>query len=98
MFTRTEQGSCRSAAMLLLKLIYRAQALPVHQRWVALTLYSAVNWIASDYLSLPALRMSNGKRVEPDFLSRDPKTNWAERAVVIATTAPTVYRAVSPAL
>lgn len=37
--------------MLLLKLIYRAQALPVRQRWVAPTLYSAVNWIAQDYLS-----------------------------------------------
>jgi hypothetical protein len=43
------------AALPLLNLIYQALSLPLRQRWVALLLYSASNWIAQDYLSPQAL-------------------------------------------
>ena len=43
------------AALPLLYLIYGALALPARQRWIAVLLYSAGNWIAQDYFSPQAL-------------------------------------------
>ena len=43
------------AALPLLYLIYDALFLSVRQRWIALLLYSASNWIAQDYFSPQAL-------------------------------------------
>ena len=43
------------AALPLLYLVYSTLALPVRQRWIALMLYSASNWIAQDYFSPQAL-------------------------------------------
>ena len=43
------------AALPLLYLCYSALALPVWQRWMALLLYSASNWIGQDYYSPQAL-------------------------------------------
>jgi hypothetical protein len=43
------------AALPLLYLCYGALRLPARQRWVALLLYSASNWIAQDYFSPQAL-------------------------------------------
>jgi hypothetical protein len=43
------------AALPLLYLIYDALSLSVRQRWVALLLYSASNWIGQDYFSPQAL-------------------------------------------
>jgi hypothetical protein len=43
------------AAIPLLYLIYDALALPVRQRWVAIFLYTASNWIGQDYFSPQAL-------------------------------------------
>jgi hypothetical protein len=39
----------------LLHLVYRALSLPARQRWVAVLLYLAANWIAQDYFSPQAL-------------------------------------------
>ena len=43
------------AALPLLYLAYSTLALPVRQRWIALMLYSASNWIGQDYFSPQAL-------------------------------------------
>lgn len=43
------------AILPLLYLAYRALALPLRQRWIAILLYSASNWIAQDYFSPQAL-------------------------------------------
>jgi hypothetical protein len=43
------------AALPLLYLVYGALFLPVRQRWAAMLLYSAGNWIAQDYFSPQAL-------------------------------------------
>lgn len=43
------------AALPLLYLIYEALFLSIRQRWIALLLYSASNWIAQDYFSPQAL-------------------------------------------
>jgi hypothetical protein len=43
------------AALPLLYLIYDSLSLPVRQRWVALLLYAAANWLGQDYLSPQAL-------------------------------------------
>ena len=43
------------AALPLLYLIYEALSLTVRQRWLALLLYSASNWIGQDYFSPQAL-------------------------------------------
>jgi len=43
------------AALPVLYLIYHTLALTVRQRWLALLLYSASNWIGQDYLSPQAL-------------------------------------------
>jgi hypothetical protein len=43
------------ATLPLLNIIYKSLALSFRQRWVALLLYSASNWIAQDYLSPQAL-------------------------------------------
>jgi hypothetical protein len=43
------------AALPLLYLIYDALSLTVRQRWLAMLLYSASNWIAQDYFSPQAL-------------------------------------------
>ncbi len=43
------------AVLPLLYLIYEALSLPTRQRWAALLLYSAANWVAQDYFSPQAL-------------------------------------------
>lgn len=43
------------AALPLLNLIYKALSLSIRQRWIALLIYSASNWIAQDYFSPQAL-------------------------------------------
>ncbi|MGB6454238.1 MAG: hypothetical protein WBH47_07070 [Streptosporangiaceae bacterium] len=43
------------AALPLLNMAYTALSLPVRQRWMAILLYSASNWIAQDYFSPQAL-------------------------------------------
>jgi hypothetical protein len=43
------------AALPLLHMAYTALSLPVRQRWMAILLYSASNWIAQDYFSPQAL-------------------------------------------
>jgi hypothetical protein len=54
-YARWAQLVFELAALPLLYLIYRALALPPRQRWVALLLYSASNWIGQDYFSPQAL-------------------------------------------
>ena len=43
------------AVLPLLYLIYEALSLPARQRWAALLLYSAANWVGQDYFSPQAL-------------------------------------------
>jgi hypothetical protein len=43
------------AALPLINDIYKALALPIRQRWVALMIYPAANWIGQDYFSPQAL-------------------------------------------
>lgn len=43
------------AALPLLYMAYSALSLPVRQRWIAILLYSASNWIGQDYFSPQAL-------------------------------------------
>jgi hypothetical protein len=43
------------AVLPLLYLIYEALSLPVRQRWAALLLYSAANWVGQDYFSPQSL-------------------------------------------
>jgi|HubBroStandDraft_4_1064222.scaffolds.fasta_scaffold41672_1 hypothetical protein len=54
-YAKWAQPAFELAILPLLYLAYRALALPVRQRWIAILLYSASNWIAQDYFAPQAL-------------------------------------------
>lgn len=54
-YAKWAQLAVEIAALPLLYLIYEALSLPLRQRWIALLLYTASNWIAQDYFSPQAL-------------------------------------------
>jgi hypothetical protein len=54
-YAKWAQLAFELAALPLLYLIYEALKLPTRQRWLAVLLYSATNWVAQDYFSPQAL-------------------------------------------
>jgi hypothetical protein len=54
-YAKWSQPVVELAVLPLLYAIYKSVALPVRQRWTAIMLYSAVNWIGQDYFSPQAL-------------------------------------------
>lgn len=54
-YAKWAQLAVELSALPLLHMAYTALALPVRQRWMAILLYSASNWIAQDYFSPQAL-------------------------------------------